>query len=61
MGVIGRVSMDLLAIDVTDIAAVEEGEWVALDLDLAVAANRSGMSQYELLTSLGPRYARVWS
>ncbi len=60
VGVIGRVSMDLLAIDVTPVPAIEEGEWVALDLDLAVASQRSGMSQYELLTSLGTRYARVW-
>jgi len=60
VGVIGRVSMDLLAIDVTDVPAVEEGDWVVFDLDLAVAAKQSKMSQYELLTSLGTRYARVW-
>ncbi len=58
--VIGRVSMDLVAIDVTAAAHLREGDWVALDLVLPIAAERSGLSQYELLTSLGSRYARNW-
>ena len=33
---------------------------VTLDFALPEASARSGMSQYELLTSLGPRYDRVW-
>lgn len=56
--VIGRVSMDLIAVDVTghDIA---EGDWLAIDFDLPRAAAQSGMSQYELLTGMGPRFGRV--
>jgi alanine racemase len=58
--VIGRVSMDLLAIDVTKAANAEEGDWVSLDFTLPAAAQCSDMSQYELLTSLGSRYSRAW-
>lgn len=56
--VIGRVSMDLIAVDITgyDIA---EGDWLAIDFDLPRAAAQSGMSQYELLTGLGARFDRI--
>ena len=56
--VIGRVSMDLTAIDVSAAPQVQEGDWVEVDYDLPRAALASGLSQYELLTSLGGRYAR---
>jgi alanine racemase len=57
--VIGRVSMDLVALDLST-AAVGEGDRVAFDPDLPRAAAASGMSQYELLTGLGRRFDRVW-
>ena len=57
---IGRVSMDLVAIDVSVEPGLLEGDWVALDFALPGAASASGMSQYELLTSLGSRYERRW-
>nr|WP_097063259.1 alanine racemase [Sphingomonas guangdongensis] len=57
--VIGRVSMDLVALDVSG-AEVGEGDWVTLDYALPDLAARSGRSQYELLTGLGPRFERVW-
>lgn len=57
--VIGRVSMDLVAIDVTG-ASLQEGDWVGIDYDLPSAAAISGLSQYELLTGLGRRFARHW-
>jgi alanine racemase len=56
---IGRVSMDLIALDVSA-APVEEGDWVAMDFDLPDAAAQSGLSQYELLTLLGHRFDRFW-
>jgi alanine racemase len=59
--VIGRVSMDLTAVDVTAMPDLGEGDWLTLDFALPVAAAASGMSQYELLTSLGRRYERVWT
>jgi len=56
--VIGRVSMDLTASDVSQQPQLREGDWVEVDYDLPKAALASGLSQYELLTSLGGRYAR---
>ena len=58
--VIGRVSMDLVALDVTAAPDLAEGDWIAFDSDLAAAAAQSGMSQYELLTGLGDRFDRYW-
>ncbi len=55
--VLGRVSMDLTAIDATG-TALREGDWVEVDLDLPRASAVSGLSQYELLTCLGARYHR---
>jgi alanine racemase len=55
--VLGRVSMDLTAIDVTG-RAVAEGDWLDIDYDLPGASVASGMSQYELLTGLGSRFDR---
>lgn len=58
--VVGRVSMDLTALLVDDAPELKEGDWVELDYALPAASAQSGLSQYELLTSLGRRYARVW-
>jgi alanine racemase len=58
--VVGRVSMDLTAIRVDDAPELEEGDWVELDYDLPEAAAQSGLSQYELLTTLGSRFERIW-
>lgn len=55
---IGRVSMDLIAIDVTG-NDVAEGDWLAIDFDLPRAGAQSGMSQYELLTGMGARFERI--
>ncbi|QIK79504.1 alanine racemase [Sphingomonas piscis] len=57
--VLGRVSMDLVALDASE-ADVGEGDWVELDYDLPRAAEASGLSQYELLTGLGARFERRW-
>jgi alanine racemase len=58
--VVGRVSMDLTAILVDEAPELEEGDWVELDYDLPSASAQSGLSQYELLTTLGRRHDRVW-
>ena len=58
--VIGRVSMDLIAIDVTSDTSLAEGDWVGVDYDLPRMSVVSGLSQYELLTGLGQRLERVW-
>jgi alanine racemase len=58
---IGRVSMDLIALDVSAAPSLAEGDWVTLDYDLPTAAEASGLSQYELLTGLSERLERRWS
>lgn len=55
---IGRVSMDLIAIEVSCEPGLREGDWVAIDYDLPGASAISGLSQYELLTGLGARFGR---
>ena len=58
--VVGRVSMDLTAICVDGAPELGEGDWVEVDYDLPSAAVQSGLSQYELLTTLGSRFRRSW-
>jgi alanine racemase len=58
---VGRVSMDLTAIDVTDLPDAARGDWVELfgpHVPLDEVARRAGTIGYELLTGLGRRYAR---
>jgi len=63
--VVGRISMDLLAIDITGLPdnAVRRGEWATLlgpELDIDSLATHCGTIGYELLCGLGRRYGRVW-
>ena len=60
LAVVGRVSMDLTAIDLSDAPSLAEGDWVQVDFNLPMASRQSGISQYELLTGLGRRYHRLW-
>ncbi|MEX0852165.1 MAG: alanine racemase [Bauldia sp.] len=60
---IGRVSMDLIAVDVTEIHGVERGDWAELigpNIPVDEVAERAGTIGYELLTGLGRRYERVY-
>ncbi len=58
--VIGRVSMDLIALLLPPASRAKAGDWVDIDYDLAAASHLTGLSPYELLTGLGQRYQRVW-
>ena len=58
--VLGRVSMDLIAVGVDAAPGLSEGDWVELDYHLPSASRQSGLSQYELLTTLGSRFERRW-
>ena len=58
--VLGRVSMDLIAIDCDAAPDLKEGDWVEVDYDLPSASAQSGIPQYELLTTLGHRFERKW-
>jgi alanine racemase len=60
--VIGRVSMDMVTLDISAAPQLDVGDWVELigpQMSLRQASAKSGLSEYELLTSLGPRYQRV--
>jgi alanine racemase len=61
--VIGRVSMDMVTLDISAAPTLEPGDWVELigpHMSLSQASTKSNLSEYELLTSLGPRYERVY-
>ncbi|WP_394688676.1 alanine racemase [Hoeflea sp.] len=60
--VIGKITMDLTMFDVTDLPenAVDAGDWLELlgqTITLEEAAAAAGTISYEMLTSLGQRYA----
>jgi len=80
--ILGRISMDLIAVEVPQGGPVRrirvgadsqttvdhdhleavnvcEGDWLTLDFNLPEMAN--GLTQYELLTTLGSRFERVWT
>jgi alanine racemase len=59
--VIGRVSMDLITVDISSARHLAEGDWLDVAYDLAEASQATGLSQYELLTLLGRRYERRWA
>lgn len=61
--VVGRVSMDLITLDVTDVPAGEAAPGAMVDLigphhGLDDLADEAGTIGYEILTALGSRYAR---
>ncbi|GAA0288600.1 alanine racemase [Rhodovulum strictum] len=57
--ILGRVSMDLITADVTDLPAIPEAlDLIGPDQGVDSLATAAGTIGYELLTSLGPRYAR---
>jgi alanine racemase len=63
--VVGRVSMDLMAVDVTALPdnVARRGEWATLIgdvVDIDALAGQCGTIGYELMCRLGRRYARVW-
>lgn len=52
---LGKVSMDMVVVDLKDAPEVREGDWLSVPFDLPDAAQQSAVSQYELLTVLGRR------
>jgi alanine racemase len=61
----GRISMDLIAVDITDLPhnTARRGHMVTLigeGITVDELAHHFGTVGYEVLTSLGPRYARVY-
>lgn len=59
--VVGRVSMDLITVDVTDVELVPPTlDILCAHQDVDDLARAAGTIGYEILTSLGPRYERVY-
>jgi len=61
----GRISMDLMAVDITDLPqnAARRGHMVTLlgdGITVDELAHHFGTIGYEVLTSIGPRYARIF-
>lgn len=64
--IVGRISMDLTALDVTDLPerSVKRGDFATVigeERDIDAAGDMLGTIGYEVLTSLGRRYARVYN
>jgi alanine racemase len=56
--ILGKVSMDMVVVDLTDAPELREGDWLQIPFNLPDAAQQSSVSQYELLTVLGSRWLR---
>ncbi len=54
--ILGKVSMDMIVLDLTDASDIGEEDWVSLPYHLPDAAQQTSLSQYELLTVLGRRF-----
>ena len=52
---LGKVSMDMVVVDLSHTPDATLGDWLDLPYDLPTASRTSGLSQYELLTVLGQR------
>ena len=56
--ILGKVSMDMIVVDLSQAPDLKEGDWVELPYYLPDAAQQTAVSQYELLTILGQRFQR---
>ena len=56
---LGRVSMDMTVIDLSDAPACREGDWIDVEYDPQWASTTTGLSQYEIFTLLGNRFGKV--
>ena len=59
LGSLGRISMDMTVIDLSDSTDCGEGDWIDIAYNPAFAATATGLSQYEIFTLLGKRFARA--
>ncbi|MEZ5689328.1 MAG: alanine racemase [Caenibius sp.] len=53
---LGRVSMDMVVVDLASCPDLAEGDWLEIPFGLPESSRQSGLSQYELLTVLGRRF-----
>jgi len=48
----------MVVVDLVNAPSLREGDWVDVPYDLPTASAQCGLSQYELLTTLGRRFRR---
>ncbi|BCJ90835.1 alanine racemase [Terrihabitans soli] len=63
---VGRISMDLIAADITDLPenAVKRGDYATVlgdGITIDELAQKAGTIGYEILTRLGPRFERIYA
>ena len=61
--VVGRISMDMMTVDVTDVPGVKVGDKVTLigqDLSAEEVATKAGTINYELVTRINPLLPRIY-
>ncbi|GGB13436.1 alanine racemase [Allosediminivita pacifica] len=59
--IVGRISMDLIGVDVTQIEGpVDQVELLGIHQSVDTVADWAGTIGYEILTSLGSRYRRIY-
>jgi len=56
--ILGKVSMDMIVVDLAQAPDLAAGDWLEVPFDLPDAARQSILSQYELLTTIGLRLRR---
>jgi alanine racemase len=53
--ILGKVSMDMVVVDLSAAPGLAAGEWVDVPWNVADVAQQNALSAYELLTTIGPR------
>lgn len=53
--ILGKVSMDMVVVDLAAAPDAAAGDWLEVPWNIADAAQQSALSAYELLTTIGPR------
>jgi alanine racemase len=53
--ILGKVSMDMIVVDLTQAPDLAPGDWLEVPWDIADAAQQNALSPYEMLTVIGQR------
>lgn len=56
--ILGKVSMDMVVVDLSAAPDLAVGDWLQVPWDIADAAQQNGLSPYEMLTVIGRRLRR---
>jgi alanine racemase len=56
--ILGKVSMDMVVIDLAEAPGLVAGDWLEVPWDIADAAQQNALSPYEMLTVIGTRLRR---